>query len=288
MVALQDLALALLNGFTWGVTIALVALGLALIFGLLEIVNISHGALYMLGAVGGYFILQGSGSFLVALAVAPIAVAVLGVGIERVVLRPIEDDVPATVIATFGLLLVLEHLALIGFGPSTRAVNTPIPGVVEVGITYPVYRLVIAAVALASMGLLYLFLHRTRFGLWMRAVRQDRETASALGVPTSRVYMATFGLGAYFAAMAGVLLAPIVSVNHLMGLDILAVAFIVVMVGGLGSLRGVLVVSVLFALIENVSSLALNATPARILTLLVMIGLVLIRPEGIFAGREAR
>lgn len=288
MAILQDLALALLNGFTWGVTLALVALGLALIFGLLEIVNVSHGALYMLGAVGGYFVIQATDSFLLALAVAPVGVAVLGVGIERAVLRPIEDDIPATVIATFGLLLVLEHLALIVFGPSTRAVSTPIPGVVEVWVTYPIYRLVIAGVALASMGGLYLFLHRSRFGLWMRAVRQDRETASAMGVPTSRVYMATFGLGAYFAAMAGVLLAPIVSVNHLMGFDILAVAFIVVMVGGLGSLRGVLVVSILFALIENVSNLAMNATPARVLTLLVMVGLVLVRPEGIFGHREAR
>lgn len=288
MAVLHDIALAVLNGFTWGVTIALVALGLALIFGLLEIVNISHGALYMLGAVGAYFVLQLSGSFLLALVVAPIVVAIIGIGIERLVLRPIEDDVPATVIATFGLLLVFEHLALIVFGPSTRAVTTPVPGVIDVGITYPVYRLVIAAVSLAAMGALYLFLQRTRFGLWMRAVRQDRETASALGVPTSRVYMATFGLGAFFAAVAGVLLAPIVSVNHLMGLDILAVAFIVVMVGGLGSLRGVLVVSVLFALIENLSSLALNATPARILTLVVMIGLILVRPEGLFEGREAR
>ena len=285
MALVHDVALALLNGLTWGVTIALVALGLALIFGLLEIVNISHGALYMLGAVAGYFALQASGSFLLALAVAPVVVAVLGVAIERAVLRPIEDDIPATVIATFGLVLVLQHVALLLFGPSTRSVTTPIPGVVSFGITYPVYRLAIGALSLVVMGALWLFLNRTRFGLWMRGVRQDRETAAALGVPTSRVYMATFGMGAYFAAVAGVLLAPIVSVNHLMGLDILAVAFIVVMVGGLGSLRGVLVVSVLFALIENLSNLWLNATPSRVLTLAIMIAFVLVRPEGIFEGR---
>jgi branched-chain amino acid transport system permease protein len=278
-----DVGLALLNGVTWGITLALVALGLSLVFGLLEIVNVSHGALYMLGAVAGWFVVDATGSFLLAVLLAPLVVGAAGVAVERTVLRPVEGDVPATVIATFGLVLVFQHLALVVFGPSTETVATPVPGTVTLaGITYPTYRFVIAGTSVAAIVLLYLFLQRTRYGMWMRGVEQDRETASALGVPTSRVYMLTFGLGAYFAALAGVLLSPIVGVNHLMGTEILAIAFVVVIVGGLGSLRGVLVVSVAFAVMENLGGIVLDATPARILTLAVLVLVVLVRPEGLF------
>lgn len=283
MALANDLAIGLLNGLTWGIIIALIALGLNLIFGLLEIVNMAHGSLYMLGAVAGWFTIDATGSFWLALLVAPIAIGVVGVLLERVVLRPIEDDVTITLIATFGFLLIFQQLALLTFGPGTRSIAAPIPGTVSVGdLTYSTYRIAIAAFAIVLMGALYLFLFRTRYGMWMRGVRQDRETASALGVPTSWVYMFTFGLGAMFAGMAGVLLAPIVSVNHLMGLDILAVAFIVVIVGGLGSLQGVLVASLVYALLENVGSVFVAPVEARILTLAIMIAFVLVRPHGIF------
>ena len=287
-----DLALALLNGLTWGLAVALVALGLTLIFGLLEIVNVAHGSLYMLGAVSAWFVADATGSFLLALVLAPLAVAGVGALLERGVLRPIEDDPPATAIATFGLVLVFQTAALVAFGPSTRSIATPLPGVVGAGtiatIAYPVYRLVVAGVATVAMAGLYLFLHRTRHGLWMRGVRQDREIAAAMGVPTSRVYVLTFALGAYFAAFAGVLLAPIVGIHHLMGLDVLAVAFVVVIVGGLGSLRGVLVASLLFALVENVGVVFVDATPARVAALGLMVGLVLVRPDGLFGGEGTR
>ena len=287
-----DLALALLNGLTWGLAVALVALGLTLIFGLLEIVNVAHGSLYMLGAVSAWFVADATGSFLLALVLAPLAVAGVGALLERGVLRPIEDDPPATAIATFGLVLVFQTAALVVFGPSTRSITTPLPGVVDLlgglGPTYPVYRLVVAGVAVAAMAGLYLFLQRTRHGLWMRGVRQDREIAAAMGVPTSRVYVLTFALGAYFAAFAGVLLAPIVGVHHLMGLDVLAVAFVVVIVGGLGSLRGVLVASLLFAVVENVGVVFVDATPARVAALGLMVALVLVRPDGLFGGEGSR
>ncbi|WP_379796896.1 branched-chain amino acid ABC transporter permease [Haloplanus sp. GCM10025708] len=239
MALASDVAVAVLNGVTWGLIVALIALGLNLIFGLLEIVNMAHGSLYMLGAVIGWFVIDATGSFFVALFLAPLAVGMIGVAIERGVLRPIEDDVSITLIATFGLLLIFQQLALMSFGPGTRSVAAPISGTVSfAGVSYSTYRLSVAVVAVALMAGLYLFLFRTRYGTWMRGVRQNREVASALGVPTSKVYAFTFGLGSLLAALAGVLLAPIVSVHHLMGLDVLAVAFIVVIVGGLGSLRG--------------------------------------------------
>ena len=276
-----DFAVAAVNGVSWGLTLALVALGLNLIFGLLEIVNISHGSLYMLGAVLGWYTIDATGSFALALLLAPVAVGIVGVAMERIALRPIEDDVSITVIATFGLAIAIQYAVVFVFGPGTRTVDTPIPGVIDVGISFSAYRLVIAGVSLVVMAALHLFLSRTRYGMWMRGVRQDRGVAAAMGVPTSRVYMLTFGLGAYFAGFAGVLLAPIVSVNYLMGMEILAVAFVVVMVGGLGSLMGVLVVSVLFALLENVGAIFLSSAQARILVLAVMVSLILLRPEGI-------
>lgn len=283
---MPDLAVALLNGLTWGLAVALIALGLNLIFGLLEVVNMSHGALYMLGAVGAWAVVSATGSFALAIVVAPLAVGALGVALERGVLRSVEDDVTTSLIATFGLMLVLQHAALLTFGAGTRAVPAPIEGTVSLaGTSYSAYRLALAGASLVLVGLLYLFLQRTRHGLWMRGVRQDRETAAAMGVPTSRVYMLTFGLGAALAALAGVLLVPIVSANHLMGLDVLAVAFTVVIVGGLGSMRGVLVASLLYALLENLATVVVPPVEARVLTLLVLIGFVLVRPEGIF-GQE--
>jgi branched-chain amino acid transport system permease protein len=279
----SDLAIALLNGLTWGITIALIALGLNLIFGLLEIVNMAHGTLYMLGAVVGWFLIDATGSFFAALLIAPLAVGVLGLTMERVVLRPIEDDVSITLIATFGFLLIFQQLALLTFGPGTRTIEAPVTSTIQFGgLSYSTYRIIVAVAAIVIMGLLYLFLVRTRTGMWMRGVRQDRETAGALGVPTSKVYMLTFGLGAMFAALAGVLLAPIVSVNHLMGLDVLAVAFIVVIVGGLGSLQGVLVASLVYALLENFGAVFIAPLEARILTLVIMIAFVLVRPDGLF------
>lgn len=283
MALVNNLAVAILNGITWGLIIALIALGLNLIFGLLEIINLAHGSLYMLGAVIGWFIIDATGSFFVALLFAPLAVGAIGMTVERGILRPIEGDMPNTLIATFGLLLIFQHLALMTFGPGTQPVTAPIMGTVSFGnISYSMYRLAVAVVTIALLVGLYLFLFKTRYGTWMRGVKQDRETASALGIPTSKVYVFTFGLGSLLAALAGVLLAPIVSVNYQMGLDILAIAFIVVIVGGLGSLRGVLIASLIYSLVENISTIFMTPVEARILTLSLMIAFVLVRPDGIF------
>ena len=276
-----DVALASINAISWGLTLALIALGLNLIFGLLNIVNISHGSLYMLGAFLGWYTIDLTGSFLLALLIAPLAVGLVGVAMERIALRPVEDDVSITVIATFGLAIALQYAVVLVFGPGTRTVDKPVSGVVKFGVTFSRYRLVIAGVALLVMAALYLFLTRTRYGMWMRGVRQDREVAAAMGVPTSWVYMLTFGLGAYFAAFAGVLLAPIVSVDYLMGMEILAIAFVVVMVGGLGSLGGVLIVSILFSLLENFGALFVPTMQARILALILLVSILVVRPEGI-------
>lgn len=277
-----DLLVAVANGIVWGTIIALLSLGLNLIFGLIGIVNISHGALYMIGAVLTYVVNLAIGNFVIAVAIAALLVGVLGVGMERGVLRPIVDDVPRTVIATFGFMLIIEELTLLTFGPTTRTIAAPITASVELaGVTYPMYRVAVAAVAVVIMVGLYLFLYRTRYGLWFRSVQQDREMALALGIPTSRIFALTFGIGALLAGLAGGFLAPIVSVNYLMGLDILITVFIVVMVGGIGSLRGALLASLLYGLLENVGSVFVSSTEATLITLALMTTIVLLRPEGL-------
>src|SRR5919201_1794694 len=209
-----------LNGLVWGLVIALLALGLALIFGIMEIINVAHGSLYMLGAVLAWYVLRATESFAAAVLAAPLGVGLLSMGIERAVLRPIEQDKLLTIIATTGVMLVLQHAVLATFGGGMQRIASPMRGAVSVlGLQYPVYRLAVAAVSLAAIGLLWLFLTRTRSGLWLRAVRQDAKMATALGIPVGRVYMLAVGLGGALAGLGGVLAAPIVVIQYQMGFD---------------------------------------------------------------------
>ena len=155
------------------------------------------------------------------------------------------------------------------------------------GLRYPLYRLLVAATSLGVIALLWLFLTRTRYGLWLRAVRQDAKMATALGIPVGRMYMLAVGLGGGLAALGGVLAAPIVVIQYQMGFDILATAFIVVVIGGFGSLFGTAATAVLLGVLEGATSVFTTPTNARIATLVVMGAILLARPEGIFRRRAA-
>jgi branched-chain amino acid transport system permease protein len=276
-----------LNGLVWGLIIALIALGLSLVFGLIEIINIAHGDLFMLGAVLGWYVIQATGSFWLALAITPAVVGAFGILIERGVLRPIEHKPIITILATFGLSLILQQSVLATFGGAPQRIEEPIRGVIPLlGTFYPVYRLFVATCALGALGLLWLFLYRTRYGMWMRAVRQDREMAVALGIPSQQVYMLTFGLGAALAAFGGVLAAPVTSLEFQMGLDVLPTAFIVVIIGGLGSLLGTAVASVLLGVLEGLANAFVTPTTARIFSLVIMAVVLLVRPQGLFGRRQ--
>jgi branched-chain amino acid transport system permease protein len=275
-----------LNGLVWGLIVALIALGLSLVFGLIEIINIAHGDLFMLGAVLGWYMIQRTGSFWLALAVVPVVVGLLGILIERGVLRPIEHKPIITILATFGLSLIFQQSVLATFGGAPQRIEEPIHGTISlVGTYYPVYRLFVAGCALVALAVLWLFLHRTRYGTWMRAVRQDREMAVALGIPSQQVYMVTFGLGAGLAALGGVLAAPVTSLEFQMGLDVLPTAFIVVIIGGLGSLQGTLVAAILLGVLEGLANAFVTPTTARIFSLVIMGVVLLIRPQGMFGRR---
>lgn len=276
-----------LNGLVWGLIIALIALGLSLVFGLIEIINIAHGDLFMLGAVLGWYVIQWTGNFWLALAIVPLVVGLLGIVIERGVLRPIEHKPIITILATFGLSLIFQQSVLATFGGAPQRIEEPIRGAIPlVGTFYPIYRIFVAACSVLALGGLWLFLYKTRYGMWMRAVRQDREMASALGIPSQQVYMMTFGLGAALAALGGVLAAPVTSLEFQMGLDVLPTAFIVVIIGGLGSLQGTLVAAILLGLLEGLANAFVTPTTARIFSLVFMAVVLLVRPQGIFGKRQ--
>jgi branched-chain amino acid transport system permease protein len=274
----------LLNGLVWGLIFALIALGLNLIYGLLGVINLAHGSLFMLGGVIGWYVVVSTGRFWLALLLAPLAVAALSVIIERTVLRAIAGKaVAAGIIATAGILLILDHAVLATFGGMPQSVLTPIGGSVQIGATgYPVYRLVVAASSLAAMLVLWLVLYRTNYGLWIRTVPQNPELARAVGIPVSRATAVTVALGGFFAALAGVLVAPIVSVHFQMGLAVLAPAFIVVVVGGLGSLRGAIVAAVIVGVVRGLLSVVLEPTVAEILSLVALAPILIVRPNGLF------
>ncbi len=276
----------LLNGLVWGLVIALIALGLALIFGIMEVINVAHGSLYMLGAVVAWYVVGATGSFAAAVLIAPVCVGALSMAMERVVLRPIEHEKVLTIIATTGVMLVLQHSVLATFGGGLQRVPNPAPGAVKIlGVHYPVYRLAVAAASVAAIAALWLFLSKTRYGLWLRAVRQDGKMATALGIPVGRVYMLAVGLGGLLAGLGGVLAAPIVVVQYQMGFDILATVFIVVVIGGFGSLFGAATTAVLLGMMEGLITVFATPTWARIASLAVMGAILLARPDGIFRRR---
>lgn len=275
----------LLNGFVWGWIVALMALGLNLIYGILGIVNVAHGTFYMLGAVIAWTLLPYLG-FWGALIVAPLIVAVMGALAERIVLRPLLVQPVMTILATFGILLTLEQAVALTFGPTTRSMVDPLGWTLDLGATaYPGYRVVVALCAMLSVGGLELFLKRTRWGSWVRAVSQHHELALVQGVPVPWVYSLAFALGSALAALAGVLTAPIIGVHYLMGLDIVILAFVVVIIGGTRSLWGTVLISIGAAEMENLLTLITRPTAARMVTFLVLGVLLLIRPQGLFGER---
>ena len=280
---ISNLAIAVLNAVVWGMIMALIALGLNMIFGLLHIINMAHGALYMLGAVVAWYLIEVTGNFWIALVVAPLCVGIVGIAMERGLLRKIEDKPITTIICTFGIMLALQQLVLMIFGGSPRRIAAPIPYRFPLfQLQYPLMRVVIAAISALMMAGLWFFLRKTKYGLWMRAVVQDREMAVALGIPVNKVYMWTFVLGSALAAFSGVLAAPIVSVEFMMGREVLIMAFIIVIVGGMGNLEGSVIAAIMISLIQGIGSLFVAPSIATVFALAFMIIVLLIRPQGLF------
>jgi branched-chain amino acid transport system permease protein len=272
------------NGIVTGMILALVASGLTLIFGIMDVVNFAHGELFMLGAYIGVVVLAKTGSFWLALLIATLVVALLGAALQIVTLRPLLGRDPlTTILATFGISLVLQNYALWQFGPVARKIQEPITGHFPLlYLEYPWYRLVIAGLSAAIIGAFWLFLKYGTWGIWIRATTQDRIMAQAMGIPVPWVHSAVFAIGAGMAAASGVLFGPLVGVTHAMGLDWMLKAFIVVVVGGMGNLGGSIAAAIFISLLEAYASIWVSPAQAVIVSFIVLILTLLIRPTGLF------
>lgn len=292
-----------LNGLQFGVTLFMMAAGLTLIFGVMGVINLAHGSLYMVGAYAGTWAAAQFGSFYAALPVAIAAAAATGVLVEALVIRRLyHRDHLDQVLATFALILIFNQLVTIGFGRQPLFVTMPtgLSGPVEIlpGFLYPAYRLVIIAVGLLVALGLYLLINRTRVGMLVRAGSTDREMVRALGVDVRLLYTLVFGLGAALAGLAGYLAGPILAVQVGMGEQILITTFVVVVVGGLGSIRGAFIASLLIGFVDTMlraylpSALrtvmppaeadAVGAGVASMGIYLLMALVLLARPRGLF------
>ena len=273
-----------LNGIVTGMILALIASGLTLIFGIMDVVNFAHGELFMLGAYMGVLVGSLTGSFWLALILATLIVGVFGAAMQIVTLRPlIGRDPLTTILATFGMSLILQNYALWQFGPVARKISEPYTGSFHLFyLEYPWYRLMIAGLSAAILGSFWAFLKYGKYGIWIRATTQDRVMAQAMGIPVPLVYTAAFAIGAGMAAASGVLFGPLVGVNHTMGLDWVLKAFIVVVVGGMGNLGGSIAAAIFISLLEAYAAIWVSPAQAVIVSFVVLILTLLLRPTGLF------
>ena len=274
------------NGIVTGMILALIASGLTLIFGIMDVVNFAHGELFMLGAYVGVVVAAATGSFWLALVGAALIIAILGAALQIVTLRPLIGRDPLnTILVTFGISLVLQNFALWQFGPTARRIAAPITGEFTLFyLQYPWYRIMIAVLSGLIIGGFWLFLKFGKFGIWIRATTQDRVMAQAMGIPVPWVFTGVFAIGAAMAAASGVLFAPLVGVDHSMGLDWVLKAFIVVVVGGMGSLGGSIAAAIFISLLESYAAIWLDPSQAIIVSFVVLILTLLFRPTGLFVA----
>lgn len=277
--------LQLFTGVALGTIFILVALGLSLIFGLLTIVNFAHSQFFMLGAYVGVAVLAFTGNFWLALVVVPLAVGAIGMVCERFLIRPLYGrGIDYPLLLTFGLGLIILELVRITAGTEGIPFNTPeaLTGAVDLGVFFfPKYRLFLIAVTVAILFALWVFLEKTPYGLIIRAGARDQEIVQVLGVDVSKVWLVVFGIGTGLAALAGVLAAPIRGVFPEMGVPVLVEAFVVTVVGGMGSLLGAVVAGLAVGITVSMTSLFYPEMTTLSMFLLMAVVLIF-RPRGLF------
>ncbi len=293
----------LLNGLQFGVMLFLMAAGLTLVFGIMGLINLAHGSLYMIGAYAAAWVTQQTGSFIAGLAAGLVAASVLGMALEAAILRRLyARDHLDQVLATFGVILFSNEAVAMLFGRQPLMAGPPswLSGSVEIvpGVPYPVYRLAIIATGLAVAGGLYLLIAHTRIGMLVRAGATHRELVGALGVRIGLLFTVVFGLGALLAGLAGALTGPLLAVQVGMGERILITTFVVIVIGGLGSVRGALAGALLVGMVDTLSRAylptslravmpavdadALGAGLSSMAIFILMAVVLLWRPRGLF------
>jgi len=296
-----------LNGLQIGLLLFLLAAGLTLVFGIMDLVNLAHGSLYMMGAYFAAVFTEWTGSFFLGALLALPAGALLGIVTEMIALRTLYTrDHLDQVLATFGLILFFNELARLVFGVGGMAIGLPafLEGQIEIlpGLPYPAFRFLIIAVGLACAGFLYVLVQRTRLGMLIRAGASNREMVGALGIDIKLLFTLVFGLGSALAALAGLMSGPITTVQIGMGDDILILALVVIVIGGIGSIRGALVGAIVVGIVDTMGRAFLKpllghvisppaaeaAGPAlaSMLIYLLMAVVLAVRPAGLFQARN--
>lgn len=282
--------LQLMTGIALGAVYALLAIGLSLIFGMLTVVNFAHGAFFMVGAFLGVYFLGLTGNFWLSLLIAPLIVGAIGLLAERFLVRPLYGrGIDYPLLLTFGLSYVLIDVVRALFGIEGLPSSTPasLRGAVDLGFGhFPLYRLFLIGATAVVVLALWLFLEKTRYGLIIRAGSRDSEIVRVLGVDIAKVWWLVFGLGTAIAGLSGVLAAPTRAVNPEMGIHVLAEAFVVTVVGGMGSLPGAVVAGLLVGIVFSMTALVAPAY-AEMSIFVLMALVLLVRPQGFFGKAGA-
>jgi branched-chain amino acid transport system permease protein len=291
---MEIVALQVLNSLFYAAVLFLIAAGLSLIFGVMGIVNMAHGSFYALGAYITAWAVAAAApaipaaALFVLLFVGALGVAAIGLAIEPTLIRPFyRRPEEYQLLVTFGLLLVLEDLIRLVWGGTPRTASTLVDslGLIQIGgLPYPVYNLVMIGVGVAAAVALWAFIYRTKFGVLLRATAQDRRMAAALGINVERIYILAFGLGCFMAGLAGAIVVPTQAAVLGMGVEVLVIAFVVVVIGGLGSLEGALVGALVVSALRTITIQFWEEFELAALYLIAAI-VLLIRPTGLF-GRK--
>ena len=282
---MEQLFILTLDASNFILAIILVAMGLVIIFGLMNVINMAHGELFLLGAYTVVLVERAGGHFWLGLFLAPLVVGLVGLVVEELVVRHVYHRFLDTILATWGLSIAIKQAVVIAFGPASHTVTNPIATSIEIfGTPYPVYRLFIMAVALLVIAVTFWLFFRTAFGLAARGVIANRDMAACLGINTRRLDRATFAYGAALAGLAGAVMAPIMSVDPQMGLGFLIPAFLAILVGGAGHLAGPLLGAAAIGGTDTLAANLWSPVVAQIVVFTMAIVVIRLFPRGL-AGR---
>lgn len=284
------------NGVMISLTLILIASGLCLIFGILHIVNFAHGEFYMLGGFGIWYFFDlhsfpigGSSifSYILSMLLTIIVVGILGVFVEKVIFRPLRGNITGTIIVAIGIISIFQASALVGFGTIDKSVASPFSGRIEIGsVSFSQERIAAIICSVVFILGLYCLIERTKTGRALRAVAQDQEAAQVQGVNIGRIFSTSMFISCALAGAAGALVGPIYYINPYMGAEPVMKAFVVVILGGLGSLLGAVIGGFIIGMTESFVTTYLGAHAAMLVVFLTMIGVLLVRPRGIFGHAE--
>jgi branched-chain amino acid transport system permease protein len=289
MITWPNFVSQLFNGLASGALLALISSGLTIIYGTLGVLNLAHGAMFMLGGYAGFVAFQATGSFTLAVLAGSLFVVIVGGVIELVVIRHFYDRPPEDqLLVTFGLGIVLVELVRLAFGSLSRTVPPPAwaVGITPIGfIIYPTYRIVVMGIAALALAVLYIVLYRTKLGMIVRAGIEDSSMVGMLGINVYRVFMLVFGIGAMAAGFAGIVNAPVVSLTPDMGEAILVETFVVVVIGGVGSFPGAILGGLIAGEILSLTSMV-NPAYSSVMLFAVMTLVLLVRPQGLLGAQS--